>query len=135
MKFRRKKRPLGGIPTASMPDVAFLLLVFFLTTTTFDIKKGLGLVLPPPAEEGAQRVRLREENIARVLINQEGRIALNDEEITYAQLESRIRIMVAENPDLVVSLRSDRRSRYFHMIDALDRLRAAGAEKISLSTH
>ena len=135
MKFRRKKRPLGGIPTASMPDVAFLLLVFFLTTTTFDIKKGLGLVLPPPAEEGAQRVRLREENIARVLINQEGRIALNDEEITYAQLENRIRIMVAENPDLVVSLRSDRRSRYFHMIDALDRLRAAGAEKISLSTH
>jgi|SRR5690554_1315811 biopolymer transport protein ExbD len=135
MKIRRKKRALGGIPTASMPDVAFLLLVFFLTTTTFDIKQGLGLVLPPPAEEGAQRVRLREENIARVLINQEGRIALNDEEITYAQLENRIRLMVAENPDLVVSLRSDRRSRYFHMIDALDRLRAAGAEKISLTTH
>ena len=135
MKFRRKKRNLGGIPTAALPDVAFLLLIFFLTTTKFDIKQGLGLVLPPVAEEGAQRVRLREENIARVLINREGRVALNDEEISYAVLESRIRQMVKDNPDLVVSLRTDRRSRYYHMIDALDRLRAAGAEKISLSTN
>lgn len=135
MKIRRKKRALGGIPTASMSDVAFLLLIFFLTTTKFDIKQGLGLVLPPPAEEGAQRVRVREDNIARVLINREGRVAVNDEEMTYAALEQRIRIMVNQNPDLVVSLRTDRRSRYHHMIEVLDRLRAAGAEKISLSTN
>ena len=135
MKIRRKKKAAGGIPTASMSDVAFLLLIFFLTTTKFDIKQGLGLVLPPPPEEGAQRVRIRDENIARVLINREGRVALNDEEISYAELESKLRIMVRENPDLVISLRTDRRSRYYHMVDALDRIRSSGADKISLSTN
>jgi biopolymer transport protein ExbD len=135
MKIRRKKKAMGSIPTSSMSDVAFLLLIFFLTTTKFDIKQGLGLVLPPPPEEGAQRVRVRDENIARVLINREGRVALNDEEISYAELENRIRTMVRENPDLVVSLKTDRRSRYHYMVTALDRIRASGAEKISLSTN
>lgn len=132
---KRKKRDLGGIPTASMSDVAFLLLIFFLTTTKFDIKQGLGLVLPPPSDPTAQRVRVQEDNIARVWINREGRVALDEEEVTLPNLESTIRRRVTENPDLVISLRTDRRSRYFHMVDVLDRLRLAGAEKISLSTN
>lgn len=135
MNFRKRKRVTSGIPTSSMADVAFLLLIFFLTTTTFDIKQGLGLVLPPPPEEDAERVRVRDENIARVLINREGQVALDEEEISYPQLEQRIRLMVSENPDLVVSLRTDRRSNYHYMVSALDRLRSAGADRISLSTN
>ncbi len=135
MNFRKRKRKTSGIPTASMSDVAFLLLIFFLTTTKFDIKQGLGLVLPPPAEEGAERVRVDDQNIARVLIREDGRVALDEEEISYIALESRIRTMVAENPELVVSLSTHRRSRYHYMIEALDRLRAAGADRISLSTN
>jgi len=46
----RKKREMMGIPTASMSDISFLLLVFFLSTTTFDIKKGLGIMLPPASK-------------------------------------------------------------------------------------
>ncbi len=135
MRIRRKKRPAGGIPTSSMSDIAFLLLVFFLTTTKFDIKKGLGLVLPPAAQESTQRVRIREDNIARILINREGRVAINEEEVSHIELENKVRTLVRENPDIVISLRTDRRSKYFHMIDVLDRLRSAGAEKISLSTN
>ena len=56
----RKRKDLGGIPTASMSDVAFLLLVFFLSTTKFDIKKGLGLVLPPASEKADKRVKLKD---------------------------------------------------------------------------
>ena len=55
MELRRKRKDLGGIPTASMSDVAFLLLVFFLSTTKFDIKKGLGLVLPAAAEKAEKK--------------------------------------------------------------------------------
>lgn len=135
MKIRRKKKVFGEIPTASTSDIAFLLLVFFLTTTKFDIKQGLGLVLPPPSQESAKKVKLQEDNIIRVLVNREGRVALDEEELTYTELESRIRVMVKENPDLVISLRTDRQSRYRFMVEALDRLRSAGAEKISLSTN
>ena len=47
---KRKKHP-NEIPTSSLADIAFLLLVFFLVTTTIDMDKGLSLVLPAPGEE------------------------------------------------------------------------------------
>ena len=47
----KKRVRAGEIPTASMADIAFLLLIFFLVTTTIDMDKGLGLVLPPKGEE------------------------------------------------------------------------------------
>lgn len=140
MNIRRKRKNLGGIPTASMSDVAFLLLVFFLSTTKFDIKKGLGLILPPASELAeVQKVKLKEENITKVLINREGEILLktfdSEELIQMNQLESKIRKIVSANPDMVISLKTDRKSKYEYMVMALDRLQAAGAEKISLSTN
>jgi len=56
-----KRRFKGGeIPTSSMADIAFLLLIFFLVTTTIDTDKGLGIVLPPP---GDMEIEIRKENI------------------------------------------------------------------------
>ena len=62
-----KRRFKGGeIPTSSMADIAFLLLIFFLVTTTIDTDKGLGIVLPPP---GDMEIEIRKENILNCLIN------------------------------------------------------------------
>ena len=50
--MNKKRRFKGGeIPTSSMADIAFLLLIFFLVTTTIDMDKGLGIVLPAEGEE------------------------------------------------------------------------------------
>ncbi len=49
--MKRKQKVSDEIPTASMADIAFLLLVFFLTTTVFNEEKGLPIVLPEQAEE------------------------------------------------------------------------------------
>ena len=136
MNLRRKRKSLGGIPTASMSDIAFLLLVFFLSTTKFDIKKGLGLVLP---EMGESKGRIKKENLTRVEINDEGKILLRsvdlEEEVALSELEGKIYEIVRENPDMVVSLRTHSMSKYKFMVQALDKIQAAGAEKISLSTN
>jgi len=51
-----KRRFKGGeIPTSSMADIAFLLLIFFLVTTTIDMDKGLGIILPAEGEDGRYR--------------------------------------------------------------------------------
>jgi biopolymer transport protein ExbD len=137
MKLERKRKQTGGIPTASLSDVAFLLLIFFLTTTKFDIKKGLGLVLPPSSDpsQDVQKVKVKEENITRIFINDQGQIQLDEKDVSINNLEAIIRRIVTEKPDQVISLKSSRFSRYENMVSVLDRLQAAGAEKISLSTN
>jgi biopolymer transport protein ExbD len=126
---------MGGIPTSSMSDVAFLLLIFFLSTTKFDMKYGLGLVLPAPSTEETVKVRLKEDNLTRVMIDREGRIAVNDDIVPFEEVRDKIRSLVKDNPDMVISLKTDRQSNYNNMIIVLDQLRLAGAEKINLSTN
>ena len=132
---------MGEIPTSSMSDIAFLLLVFFLSTTKFDVKKGLGIVLPAVSDDSqpTQKVKLKDENIAKVLINRAGEVKVqtynSEEVIPMKQLEKKIKQLITDNPALVVSLKTDRKAKYQYMVMALDRLQAAGAEKISLSTN
>ncbi len=145
MEGRRKRKNLGGIPTASMSDVAFLLLVFFLSTTKFDIKKGLGINLPAASELATDKVKVDPCNITKIWINKEGEIRLIrkcekqginvDEEIPMNNIQSVIKGIVTSNPDMVISLKTDRKSKYKYMVQVLDKLQAAGAEKISLSTN
>ena len=60
------------IPTSSMADIAFLLLVFFIVTTSMNQDKGIGMTLPPPGDP----LPIPKENIASVWINAQGQIAL-----------------------------------------------------------
>jgi len=131
----RKKKLKCEIPTASLADMAFLLLFFFLSTTKFDLKNGLGIVLPGPTTDETQRVRLVDENLTRILINRDGQIAINNETVSLAELESRVRQIALQNPEMVYMLRTDRLAMYRNMVEVLDRLRVAGAERINLSTN
>lgn len=137
--LRRKRKDLGGIPTASMSDVAFLLLVFFLSTTKFDIKKGLGIVLPAVSDGTQKKVKLKDENLTKIWIDKDGIITLKsagDENVVpMNELQKTIHHIVKDNPDMVISLKTDRKSKYQYMVKVLDKLQAAGAEKISLSTN
>ena len=137
--LRRKRKDLGGIPTASMSDVAFLLLVFFLSTTKFDIKKGLGIVLPAVSDGTQKKVKLKEDNLTKIWIDKDGVITLksggNEQIVPMNELQKMINQIVKNNPDMVISLKTDRKSKYQYMVKVLDKLQAAGAEKISLSTN
>ncbi|MDD2651176.1 MAG: biopolymer transporter ExbD, partial [Candidatus Cloacimonetes bacterium] len=101
----------------------------------FDMKYGLGLVLPAPSTEETVKVRLKEDNLTRVMIDREGRIAVNDDIVPFEEVRDKIRSLVKDNPDMVISLKTDRQSNYNNMIIVLDQLRLAGAEKINLSTN
>ncbi len=61
----KKKRGGGEIPTASLPDIVFMLLLFFLVTTTIDMDKGLGMVLPDKGES----VEVHKKNITNILVS------------------------------------------------------------------
>jgi biopolymer transport protein ExbD len=111
------------------------MLFFFISTTKFDVKKGLNIVLPGPSTEETERVRLKDENLTRILVNRDGAVAYNNEIIPLAQLENNVRVVVKQNPEMVFMLKTDRQSKYINMVNVLDRLRVGGAERINLSTN
>jgi len=112
-----KKRKLGGaeIPTSSMADISFLLLLFFLVSTVIDVDTGIGLTLPEYIPEEQQEVApLSKDRLAAILINENGDVLLNKEIIAIPQIKEnlteRIRSKIDQpnNKKLVVSVKTDR---------------------------
>jgi biopolymer transport protein ExbD len=131
---RRAARPTGEIPTASMADIAFLLLIFFLVTTTFDEDRGLRIVLPAPGEQ----VEVTQKNVLHLLVQTDGMVQIRrgDNPQTELQPASAIgaiwRQEAARNPSLIAAVKTAPQAPYRYMVDVLDQLQSARADKISL---
>ncbi len=127
-----KKRPREDveIPSSSMADIAFLLLVFFLVCTTIDVDKGLRLVLPP-TEVDTQEINKK--NISNILINDAGQVLFDNEMVQVRDVERIVRQKIAENPLLIVSLKTTRGTKYEVYIKVLDQLKRANATRISIA--
>ena len=87
----KAKRKAGEINSSSMADIAFLLLIFFLVTTTMDVDSGMKRTLPPIADNEQQQddVELKERNVLMVNVSKEGRIMVGTEEYMPADLNRR----------------------------------------------
>ncbi len=127
---KRKKDKEVEIPSSSLPDIVFLLLIFFLVTTSIDTEKGLDLVLPPP---GNVEIKIPKKNLANMLVNAQGQVLLDGKEINIRDVARIIKQKIAENDKLVISLKTDADTDYQTYITVLDQLKKAGAKKISLA--
>ncbi len=129
MVVEKKKERTSEIPTSSLADIAFLLLTFFLVTTTIDIDKGIGLVLPPKGE--AKEVSKK--NITNLLINAEGKVMVDDQITEIPMIKNIIKEKIAQNPNLIISVKTDEKTKYRNYIQVLDQLKQANAKKISIA--
>ena len=127
---KQKRRFKGGeIPTSSMADIAFLLLIFFLVTTTIDMDKGLGMVLPAEGEE----IEINKKNILNCLINSTGKVLLGGEAVDIRNLSKTVRQKIAQNYKLVISVKAHSASRYEDYVRVIDQLKQANATRISIA--
>ena len=127
---KQKRRFKGGeIPTSSMADIAFLLLIFFLVTTTIDMDKGLGMVLPAVGEE----MEINKKNILNCLINSTGNVLLGGEAVDIKNLAKAVRQKIAQNDKLVISVKAHNASRYEDYVRVIDQLKQANATRISIA--
>lgn len=87
------------IPSASMADIAFMLLIFFLVTTTMDVDSGLERRLPPPADPNQtnENVSVKERNIFVVLVNAQDQLLVENEFIQVNELRAKAKEFL-ENP-------------------------------------
>jgi biopolymer transport protein ExbD len=129
----RKKRSLGAtIPSSSMADIAFLLLIFFLVATVIDVDTGIGLTLPeyvPPDE--IEEVKVDPDRMAAILINENGDVLLDGKPISLFQIKNTLKpriiskIELPKKKKLIVSLKTDRKTVYNAYISALDQIKMA----------
>ncbi len=141
MKIGRKRKSKAEIPTSSMSDIAFLLIIFFMATTKFDVKEGIRIVLPQAAAEGAQQaqtITLTEKEMTRMQIMPDGMIVVNTEApraFESGELDALIQQKLKINSEMIFKVITDREAKYNDMVRVVDRLKAAKIEKISLSTN
>ena len=135
VQIKKKKERDAKIPDAGMSDIVFLLLLFFLVSTTIDVDTGIGLSLPEyiPIEE-QEFVPLSKDRLAALNINENGDVLLDGEIIAIPQISETLRPRIESKIDLpstkklVVSVKTDRKTNYNLYIQALDQIKFAYAE-------
>ena len=96
----RKKRGVPGINSSSTADIAFMLLIFFLITTSMDTDRGLARRLPPPPENKDQKdddIIVKERNILQVRLNKDNQLMCGTDYIDVKQLKEKAKEFIA-NP-------------------------------------
>jgi len=130
----KKSKVSDEVPTSSMADIAFLLLIFFLVTTVFPKDSGLAIVLPEEAEE----IEVSQKNILHIIIQPSGIVTLRrgesqqEQQVRPNDMEGIWRQEIASNPSLIAAVKTHPDAAYRYMIDVLDALQTAGASRISL---
>jgi biopolymer transport protein ExbD len=131
---KKKSKVSDEIPTSSMADIAFLLLIFFLVTTTFPKDKGLAVVLPEPGETA----EVSQKNILHLIVQPTGIVDVKRgenqqiQQMRPSEIEGLWRQEVTANPNLIAAVKTHPEAAYEHMMNVLDALHTAHTERISL---
>lgn len=130
----KRKKTHPDIPTASMADIAFLLIIFFMTVTIFAREKGLTMLLPEKGEE----VKIASRNIIQILVSPSGKVLVEEEdgalhEYRIADIRGAVEAALERTHDSVsVAIKISPLAPYSVMVDVLDEVKMADAKRISL---
>ena len=124
------------IPNASMADIAFLLLTFFLVTTTISNDRGLSIQLPPPPEKQQDEVKIQEHNMFKIQVNSSDALLVEGEPMSdLSTLKERIKKFIlnngvdplsSDNPEkAIVAFKTDRGTSHRRFIEILDLIQGA----------
>ena len=130
MRLRRRVVP-AEIPTASMADVAFLLIIFFLVASFYSVTRGIQFSLPKTEEEA-----LTAEPEAAVLIEvaADGALTVDGGPMALTAVQGYLRPKLVRNPTKSVILQTSLEAPYHAMTDVFDELRQAGVENLVIPT-
>ncbi len=129
MEFEGRARIHSHLDIAPLIDIVFLLLVFFMLTSTFLVPEAIELELPESSSATVTEI-----TPIIIALNASGELALNGKSITHAQLRTTIQPMISRNPDVAITLKSDAQTKVQQLLKVMDEIRAAGGSDIALAT-
>ena len=137
-KQSTRDRMKNEINAGSMADIAFLLLIFFLVTTTIVEDKGILVKLPPWSDEEPDITQLKTRNVYSVLVNAQDQLLVRGEPIRIGQLRENTKEFImnparredmSESPkNAIISLKNDRGTSYEAYLGVYNELKGAYAE-------
>lgn len=130
MKFRIARGKGPEIPTCSMADIAFLLIIFFMLTTVFRAERGIRVSLPT----AASTKKLPKRNIAHIWVSTDGVISIDDNIMEKSYVSAIMGRKIEINPQLIVSILMDKAGIYGDLSDVFEELKDASAVRVSLAT-
>jgi len=127
LKISKKQGVQNTIPTGSMADIIFLLLIFFMVTTIFKMESGLPITLPR-AESGGE---LQRERLITVWADRYNRISINDKLMRVDDIDKVVGAKLEENSNLIVAFKVDRIAKYRLVSDIIEQLKHANAINVT----
>ncbi len=130
MKISRKTKTSNEISTSSMPDIIFMLLIFFMVTTVMREYEGLDVIMPR-----AKMIEKLESkrHTSYVWATKDGLVSVDDRIININSLSGMMYNKIAKDPRITVSLKSDEKATMKLITDIHTQLRKANALKLSYS--
>jgi len=126
---KNKKREDVDVPQGSLADISFLILIFFMVSTTINMDKGIGIILPGEGEEK----EIYEENITNVMVDPKGTVLLDEKQVKMGNLANELRQILNNKPDMIFSVKTHPKTQYQDYVDVLDKLKAVKAKNISIA--
>ncbi|BCR04802.1 hypothetical protein DESUT3_18710 [Desulfuromonas versatilis] len=130
MAFRRKRREDPKVDLTPMVDVVFLLLIFFMISTTFVETPGISIKLP---ESGSQVVEKEPEEI-KIYLAKDGQVFLKDAPISAENLQLRLREYGGRAKEMTFLLLADKEAMHGRVVQLMDLAREAGFGKLAIAT-
>ena len=137
-KTSSRDRMKNEINAGSMADIAFLLLIFFLVTTTIAEDKGVLVKLPPWSNEPPENLKMNTRNVYSVLVNADNQLLVRGEPMKVDDLKDNTKLFIsnprnesdkAEDPKkAIISLKNDRGTKYRTFLTVYNELKAAYRE-------
>ncbi len=132
MRLRRGHLLAGaGIPTSSMVDIAFLLIIFFMLTAVCVTTRGLQFNLP---EDDPTQLDVQPEESTHIKIIGEGQYLVDKTPMTLEQMGGYIKVKMEQNPEKPVIIQTQPNVPYFVMIEVFDLLKYLQVANISIPT-
>jgi biopolymer transport protein ExbD len=130
MKLRKQRREPFLVDITPLVDVVFLMLIFFMVSTSFSVSNTLKLELP--ASHATQQNKKAEE--VAISIDKDGHIYVQDEAVEDGDVRRRILNISKGDPNMRVVLRADGGTAHKRVVYVLDTLRELGMGKIGIAT-
>ena len=117
--MRRERHTIPDLNTTSTADISFMLLIFFLVTTSMDIDKGITRQLPPQVDETEEVADVKEGTVLSLAIGADNSLTCEGEPMTLTMLRKRVADHVTKiGKEHVIQIQTDRQASYdayFHV--------------------